>query len=504
MTDNNINPYLYAGYPTGYNEAGASRKKRSLKGFRSRSSSPRSDIDLSNYTLRQRSRMLYMSSPTATSAIKTSRTNVIGRGLRLKSRACAEALGLSASAAADWRKVVEDEFTLWAEDKTSCDATGINDFYAIQQLAFMSWQLSGDCFVLFKHFDADALKPYSLRLHVIEADRISTPYSGEYNLYMTIGVNQANGNKIYDGVEVDSHGAAVAFYICDHYPFERLSIGKMDWKRIPIIGNETKLPNILQIMNSERPDQYRGVPLLAQVIEVVLQGRRYTEAEITAAVVQSYLTAFITKEGDASYNPLSETKDDNLLTTPDEYQMGAGEVIMLKEGEGVNTVNPTHPNSTYSEFMGAINQQIGAAVEIPKDILTKKYDSSYSAARASNNEAWKAFKMSREWFISDFCRPVYEVWLAEAVASGRINAPGFFTDAARRKAWLGSDWIGPSQGMLDPTKEIAAEIALCEHGMSSWSESTIKLTGGDFNANIARLAAENEQLKSVGDKESVR
>ena len=32
-------------------------------------------------------------------------------------------------------------------------------------------------------------------------------------------------------------------------------------------------------MDSERPDQYRGVPYLAQVIEPLLQLRRYTESE---------------------------------------------------------------------------------------------------------------------------------------------------------------------------------------------------------------------------------
>lgn len=49
-------------------------------------------------------------------------------------------------------------------------------------------------------------------------------------------------------------------------------------------------------MDAERPEQYRGVPYLAQAIEPLLQMRRYTEAEITAAMVQSFFTAFITTE----------------------------------------------------------------------------------------------------------------------------------------------------------------------------------------------------------------
>lgn len=45
--------------------------------------------------------------------------------------------------------------------------------------------------------------------------------------------------------------------------------------------------------------------------------------------------------------------------------------------------------------------------------------------------------MRREWFANDFCKPIYEIWLSEAVALGRIQAPGFFSDPLIRAAWLG-------------------------------------------------------------------
>ena len=42
----------------GYGDAGASWHKRSTKGFRAFSGSPKEDIDAHNWTLRQRARML--------------------------------------------------------------------------------------------------------------------------------------------------------------------------------------------------------------------------------------------------------------------------------------------------------------------------------------------------------------------------------------------------------------------------------------------------------------
>ena len=123
----------------GYSEAGASWKKKALKSFKASSSSPQWDIDHNNDTLRQRARMLYMAAPVATSAIKTNRTNVKGCGLKLNSRIDAERLGMSQEAAKEWQKKTEAEFKIWAEKKNACDATGVNDYYAMQQLALMSW-----------------------------------------------------------------------------------------------------------------------------------------------------------------------------------------------------------------------------------------------------------------------------------------------------------------------------------------------------------------------------
>lgn len=79
----------------GYSEAGASHLRRALKSLTALSGSPNEDINDNNFTLRQRGRMLYMSSPIATSAINTNRTKVVGTGLTLKSIIDRDELGIS-------------------------------------------------------------------------------------------------------------------------------------------------------------------------------------------------------------------------------------------------------------------------------------------------------------------------------------------------------------------------------------------------------------------------
>lgn len=476
----------------GYSDAGASWKKKALKSFIASSSSPQWDIDHNNDTLRQRARMLYMAAPIATSAIKTNRTNVVGCGLRLKSNIDADRLGLSRDAAKEWQDKTEAEFKLWAEKKNACDATGVNDYYAMQQLALMSWLMSGDVFGIIKYVEPTVLQPYSLRIQLVEADRCSTPLinSGHY-CFTTEGKAQ-NGNRIFDGVEIDDEGMIKAYYFRNTYP-HIVATASTEWKRVEAYGENTGLPNVLHVMESERPEQYRGVTYLAQIIEPLLQMRRYTEGELMAALVESFFTAFITTDTEADKMPFNEVNGSDIEPSdPDDYEMGPGTINIMKPGEDIKFATPTRPASGFSAFVRALCEQCGAALEIPADLLLKSFNASYSASRAALLEAWKAFKMRREWFANDFCRPVYEIWLAEAVARGRIQAPGFFTDPLIRAAWLGSEWIGPSQGQLDPTKEISAEILANQQGYSTREQSTIRLNGGQWEANMRQLKRENE------------
>lgn len=494
---------------SGYSEAGASRTRRALKGFNAHSGSPNEDINWNNYTLRQRGRMLYMSSPLAASAINTNRTKVVGIGLALKPAIDRETLGLSPEAAEEWQRHTKAEFNLWAKRKDACDAIGVNGFYALQQLALVSWLMSGDVFAVIKRRPPDRIRPYSLRIHLVEADRVRTPmeYGGTTFPSITNGKNPDTGNRIFDGVEVDASGMVVAYFVHSTYPWEA-TMAENKWVRVEAYGKKTGLPNILHIMGSERPDQYRGVTYLAQVMEPLLQLRRYTDSALMMALVQSFFTAWIITKSNPDGIPFNETGDgvvdvpgSNPTEAPrgeNEYGMGAGTINVVPEGEDVKFGNPTMPVASFDTFVKTFCKLVGAGLGIPYDVLVKEYNSSYSAARAALLDAWEEFRMRRTWFVDDFCQPVYEIWLSEAVARGRIIAPGFFDDPLIRAAWCSAQWIGPVQGSLDPLKEANAAVLKIQHGLKTHEQATMEDSGGDWNANVEQLKAENEKLKAAG------
>lgn len=486
---------------SGYDESGASHSKNAMKGWDASSRSPQEDIDRNLHTLRQRSRSLMMTAPIAVSAIKTNRTNIVGVGLKARPTVDRDVLGISEYEAKAWNKKTQREFELWAKSK-HCDSTKINNFYEMQQIACISWLMNGDAVALIKYSDAEAaFMPYGLRIHLIESDKVCNPHStGSYvNLQLK---DEITGNRIYNGVEIDDNGAVVAYHICSTYPNSMLQAEK-NWVRVKAFGEKTGFPNVLMIFESERAEQYRGVPYLSSVIESLKQLTRYSEAEIMAAVINGFFTVFITSEKGTSDIPFpgfgGTDEEAGVQTDGSNYGMGPGMINILAPGEDIKMADPSHPNGNFDAFTTAYAKYIGAALEIPHELLLKQFGASYSASKAALEEAWKAFRMKRTWLINDFCQPVYEMWLVEAIAKNRISAPGFFLDPAIREAWCKCAWNGPSQGMLDPLKEINAATKRVSLGVSTREIETMEMNGGNFDDNAEQLKREAEKMGEINE-----
>jgi len=495
---------------SGYSHSGASRRKSSMKGWVSTSRSPQEDIGNNLRLLRERSRDLYMSGGLATSAIKKNQSNILGSGLTLKCQLNYRRLGLTPQQAKEWEERTEFEFDLWASSKV--DHTGLNDFYDAQRIALVGWLLNGDSLCVLKYGAPEGMNPYRLRLHLIEGDRLATPASSLSAFservfsedYTTEYVELPGGGKIYSGVETDPEGRVVAYWISNKYPNSLLSTREpLQWARVEAVNSVTGLPNVLFVIDPERAEQYRGVPYLATVIEQLKQMSRYTEAEIAAAIVNSFFTAFILSEGPTNDLPFEDsiTGDDRLSLPPEErlasYEMGPGTINVLAQGEDVKFGEPKHPVAGFEAFTRAMAQLVGAALDIPYEMLLGVFNSSYSASRAALLQAWRPFRDRRDWFAAAFCQPIYETWLFEAVATGRIQAPGFFQDPVRRKLWSHAMWIGPSPGQIDPIKEVEAAVKRIEHGFSTHERETAELTGMDWESNIDVLRREWEARRGL-------
>ena len=431
---------------------------------------------------RAASRHLARTNPVACSAINSNVNLIIGTGLALSAEPARHVLGWTPEQATAWKLRTQREFSLWA-DSPRCDWSGQNNLYELQQVALRGTKESGDIFTILPDAKrTSVVQPYRLRVQLVEADRVGNPGG------------QPDSATVAGGVRFED-GAPEAFFVYDQHPGSLAArtasaLFKGTWFEREGASGRTRILHFFRML---RPDQPRGVPYLAPIIGLLEQLGRYTEAEIMAAVVSAYYTVFITTDPDVDPSTLvgEEVADQKLA-------LDVGAVVPLAHGEDVTIANPARPNPNYDPFVQAIFLQAGMALGLPYEVLVKKYQSSFSAAKASRLDCWSYIRTERIAFGRGWCQPIYETWLAEAVATGRISAPGFFTDPLMRWAYCRAAWHGDSMGSISPKDEIAAYLAAIDGRIMTRERAEWEIGGTDFNETIEQKAAEQDLLDKHG------
>ncbi len=475
---------MAAGFGPGGAYTGASTK-RNLINWGTSSGDADADLLPELPILRDRSQDLYRNSAAARGVIKRKTAGAIGSGLTMRSAIDYKLIGLSPEAAHEWKESAEREFRLWAESR-ECDFARRLAFNEIQQLAFTSQKVRGDCFIIMSWIPRKGV-PYDLRLQLIEADRVSNPYGVPDN------------ETIAAGIERDAAGIPVAIHVQNHHPGSRFVSANREWKRVPIFGEKTGRRQVLHLMEFERVDQSRGEPSLAPVIETLKQLTKFSEAELSAAIVNALLTVFIKRpaEGESmTTGSITEySAEDKALWRKRVLEMGCGTWIDGLPGEELQVVSANRPSAQFDPFFSACIKQIGMGTGVPYEVLALVFQSSYSASRAALLEFAKEMKIVRAWLRNNLCQAVYEEFLVEAISKGRLHAPGFLEDSFIRAAYCRAEWMGPSVGQIDPVKEVTASIMKVVAGFSTMGRETAELTGADFEQTTETRAGEFELLK---------
>lgn len=471
---------LYGGYTGGRKDRRQTKAWKPMDGSADQVTLP--DLPV----LRERSRDLIRNAPLATGAINTVVTNVVGTGLKVQSRVDRDVLqgilGNTEEEFEAFERAAEREFRIWAAGRL-CDATLMQDFAGLQDLAFRSALEAGDVFILRRFINRPGAR-YATALQLVEADRVCNPNF------------QRDLPQLSGGVEKDSFGAASAYHVLQAHPADVVDPKSRKWVRLQA-RDKDGMWLVNHLARPTRVGMTRPVPYLTPVIESLKQLDRYSEAELMAAVVSSMFSVFIKSEDPDGLAPMDENggkagHDDK------DFQLAPGAILDLLPYESVEIADPKRPNTAFDGFVLAVLRQIGVALEIPFELLVKHFTASYSAAQAALLEAWKFFRSRREWLACMFCQPVYEAVITEAVARGYLNAPGFFSDPLLRAAYLGSEWIGPPRGQIDQLKEGKAARERVDMGISTLAEETAGLTGGDWERKHRQRAKEKRMRIEAG------
>jgi len=403
--------------------------------------------------MRDRSRDLVRNAPAATGAIGKLVSGAIGSGLVLQSSIDHKYLGLTEEQAQKWQENTEHEFRIWSESK-ECDFNRQLDFIGLQRLAYRSKLINGDTFVLLP-MKPRKMQPYDLRIQLIEAERVVNDKDA------------ADTDIMAGGIKRDKNGIPTGIYVRTPHPGASLygaSTTVSEWKYIPIYGEKTGRRNVIHLIDINRIGQVRGEPILSCVIDPLRQISKYSEAELTAAVINALLAVAITRPANDPVTGASLYKeyddDGNKIEQPwerdDNMRLGSGTYLDLAPGEDIKTIAANRPSSQYDPFYLACMKQIGMGLGIPFEVLINHFSSSYSASRAALSEFFEIALINRDDFAKNFCQEAYVEWLCEAVIKGRIRAPGFLIDPMIKLAYSGAYWVGPGMKSLDELKEANA------------------------------------------------
>ncbi len=440
-----------------------------------------------------RARDLARNNPLASGVVRTQQDNIIGSVLRLSAKPDIQLLGWDAEQARAWSRGTEAHFRTWSETD-ECDAgRSLN-------LLGLSLQILGGALVNGDAVCVPLWRPrpgahWSTRLQLIEADRLDTP------------PHLAHRSDLRGGVEIDRDGAPLAYWIRKTHPgdtIDWLSRGTPDdFTRIPAFTRWGRR-RVIHLHDIERSGQNRGKSIFTSVMKEFHMAGRYTGAELQATLVNAMLTAFIESNLDqdgvvqmlggqtGDLSPEAAWRD-NLS----QYQvkMEEGMVIPLPLGAKANPVTPGRPNQAFEAFMHAVLRHIAAGLNMPYELLTKDFSqTNYSSARAALLEAWRYLLSRRRWMVDYWFRPVYALWMEEAVDRGRVGAPDFY---ALAYAYLRARWTFAGRGWVDPQKEANAAVTRIQNGISTLEDECAE-QGKDWEEVLEQRAREQQRLDELG------
>lgn len=475
---------------SGYRDiANGNLMAQSMAGFFARSKSATMDNE-ARKTLVSRSRILYIESPIGRACIDVLLREAVGSGLRPDPKAESDVIENFGAVSEIVLNKLKKRSTLHL-----IDSTNRLTFVQFQELVFRTILLSGDCFVVHLPDGTFCIK---------ESDSVYTP------AFVNCGVDSCvakyEGRLIIDGVELDDHSRPVAYWFCHNRNVEKL---ETSWTRIPAY-DDSGLPRVIHCMISERPEQFRGLPLLSPCIEMLWSLHAYIQSETQMAILQACQGWVITTGTNKSLNPFAglsqadldkplipddnsdsdrdseHTHSDDFSVMPPSLPLGqsffdgalrkteflqAGSTLHLAEGEDIKAVTPTAPNSGLELFIKCIVEQVGAATGIPAQILTARLDSNYASVKAAFSQMQHTTRLYRTVFVESFLKPFMQCFVADCLGCDAETAMLVSSEIG----WLPSS----PQTILEPQREISYYKEAIELGLVSKDEVAQLLFGHD-------------------------
>lgn len=414
-------------------EAGGGRRFGNTANF----SNYRSETFVASHQIRPRARNLAVNNPWAANGIDNLVTALVGTGITPVAKTPDKEARRAANAA----------FRKWAKQ---CDAEGLTDFYGIQARAALGLVIDGEAFIYLKETSQ------GLKLQLIPAEQVGNQFASTAESVGTLA-------GVIGGVKFNDAGERVAYQV-------RLN---------PNTSTITEIPaqDMVHLFMPLGAGQVRGVSWLASVILKLTDLDQLEDALLMGFKISAMHMGFLT---DLNNNSGTVPYDGTQTGTNLESALEPGTLKVLPAGVDVKFNSPLQAQQSV-EFASLELRAVAAGLQMPEFLLSGDMrGANYSSMRS----ALVSFRQRIE-------RIQYQIIIPQFL--DKVWARAMFLHDAE----IECDWFPPALPWVDPLKDVQAQQAEIEAGLTSRRHAVAR-RGHDVEDLDDEIAADRAREKLLG------
>ena len=363
----------------------------------------------------------------------------------------------------------------------SCDVTGRLSWRDLQNIAIKCVARDGEAMVRMVRGKA-AGNPFGFALQLLDINRLDTTL---------IRMPDGGANEVKMGIELDSYGRAIAYWLRGYNPAEMwLTAGNVTAAHVRVL-----VADILHIFTSDRPEQVRGLPWMHAAMVRLNNLGGYEEAAVIAARVgASKMGFFTTPEGTPT--GVEDGKDEQDVPF---MEADAGSFGVLPQGYDFKAFDPDYPHAMYAEFVRACLRGIASGLGVSYHGLANDLTQvNFSSIRSGTLEERDQWIGVQEWFKDSFCEPVFKEWIKSALAFGQITlANGSPLPLERLEKFSAHTWQARRWQWVDPLKDMEANVLAVQEGFKSPQSIAAEL-GVDYEDVLVQIKQAQDLAAKIG------
>ncbi|RWQ35515.1 MAG: phage portal protein [Mesorhizobium sp.] len=417
-----------------------------------------------------RSRYLAANNPYTAAAKETFVSALVGSGIKPSSLVKDATL----------KATIQEAWLDWTDET---DADGRTDLYGQQALIAAEMFEAGECFVRLRPRRIEDGLTVPFQLQLLPAEMLDLADNRDLGF----------GRKVEMGIEFDAIGKPVAYHFWRQHPGadQRFGIYASLKTRVPA-------EEVLHLFKSIKVGQIRGIPHTISAIVTAAIMDAYDDAELERKRTAALFSGFITTQAPEE-DPLAEAAAAaETAGVTGGVALEPGATVDLDPGQDIKFAEPADVGGSYEAFQYRNLLRMAAGMGVPYAAMTGDLrQTSYGSIRAGLVEFRRRIEsMQHSVMVFQFCRPVWQRFIREAVLTAAIPVnPSAFL-AGMRSFWR-VKWITPKWEWIDPFKDRQAEKLAVDSGFKARSD-VIEAEGYDPEETDARIAADRAREKKLG------